>query len=858
MFLKSLLKKSLLAFLAFSLPVTILAIVLLSKGIGWGSSRTILASDGFHQYVIFAQNLRNILHGSDSFFYTFTSGLGLNFYALISYYLGSFLSPFVYFFSLQTMPDAIYLLTLIKFGLAGLSMFVALQQLYRSVQKLFLLSLSTSYALMSFAVSQLEINTWLDVFILAPIIILGLHCLLNKHQFTLYYLSLSILFIQNYYFGFMMAIFLSLYTLVQLSRESHLKRVWYQLLDFIFVSLCSALTSAIMLIPTYLDLSTHGEKLSSFTGIFSQNTWYFDLFAKTVVGAYDTTKFGSIPMIYSGLFPLVLSLLFFVISSIKWQTRLAYFLLMSFIIASFYLEPLDLLWQGMHAPNMFLHRYSWVLSLLITLMAAESLTHLKTLRTKQIVMPFMLLFIGFGMTSIYHKEYNFLKPEQFILTVIFLIAYLLILINSQNLTLPKGFIISFTLTFTIFEVFMNTFFVIGSLGDEWVFPTRKGYAKNLNNIEQLVEQVKSKESDFFRIERLHPQTGNDSMKFNYNGISQFSSIRNTASSSLLDRFGFQSNGTNLNLRYQNNTLIADSLFAIKYNLAQNDPQKFGFRLAKALPNMAIYQNAYAAPLTLMSNGIYKDVKLTVNTLDNQANFLNQLTGLSFDYYNHIQSQVINYRKPVTNHMTINADRYGNAKIIYHLSVPAHQQVYVSIPNLTFSNDNQKEVIISHDNLSQQFTTDNAYTFFNIGYFEQARTINITIDFPNNGAVSFDEPHFYGLNTIYYQTAMQQLQRQHVKTKTQGNEVITHYQTNHKTSLIYTLPFDKGWTATINGKKVRIRQVQKGFMAVDIPKGKGKVILRFIPNGFKLGMMLSLIGLISFIGYKRIMLAISKS
>ena len=103
MFIKSLFKKGLPPLLAFFLPLTILFIVLLAKGISWGSSRTILASDGFHQYVIFAQNLRNILHGSDSIFYTFTSGLGLNFYALMSYYLGSFLSPLVYFFSLQSM-----------------------------------------------------------------------------------------------------------------------------------------------------------------------------------------------------------------------------------------------------------------------------------------------------------------------------------------------------------------------------------------------------------------------------------------------------------------------------------------------------------------------------------------------------------------------------------------------------------------------------------------------------------------------------------------------------------------------------------------------------------------------------------
>ena len=109
--------------LAFLLPLMITTFLLALRGIWWGSDTSILASDGFHQYVIFNQTLRNALHGNDSIFYTFTSGLGLNFYALISYYLGSFLSPLVYFFDLQTMPDALYLFTIVKFGLIGLSSF---------------------------------------------------------------------------------------------------------------------------------------------------------------------------------------------------------------------------------------------------------------------------------------------------------------------------------------------------------------------------------------------------------------------------------------------------------------------------------------------------------------------------------------------------------------------------------------------------------------------------------------------------------------------------------------------------------------------------------------------------------------
>ena len=108
-------------FTAFLLPFTILFFVYLSQGIYWGSETSPLLGDGFHQYVIFDVTLRNILHGTDSLLYSFTSGLGLNFYALSSYYLGSFLSPFVFFFDSLSMVDSVYLFTLIKIGLIGLS-----------------------------------------------------------------------------------------------------------------------------------------------------------------------------------------------------------------------------------------------------------------------------------------------------------------------------------------------------------------------------------------------------------------------------------------------------------------------------------------------------------------------------------------------------------------------------------------------------------------------------------------------------------------------------------------------------------------------------------------------------------------
>ena len=48
------------------------------------------------------------------------------------------------------------------------------------------------------------------------------------------------------------------------------------------------------------------------------------------------------------------------------------------------------------------------------------------------------------------------------------------------------------------------------------------YERDLKAIQSLVRE---KTDSNYRTEILQPQTGNDSMKYGYNGISQFSSVR---------------------------------------------------------------------------------------------------------------------------------------------------------------------------------------------------------------------------------------------------------------------------------------------------------------------------------------------
>ena len=835
--MKSFLKTYRTYFISFIIPLVIMTGVYLTQGIYWNSDTSPLLGDGFHQYVIFDVALRNILHGNGSLFYTFTSGLGLNFYALSSYYLGSFLSPLVYFFNLSNMPDAVYLTTLLKFGLIGLSTFFSLNRLFKDIPKSLKLALSTSYALMSFTVSQLEIKTWLDVFILIPLIITGLQLLITEKKFLLYFTSLSILFIQNYYFGYMTVLFLIFWYLCQISWNFKTRKS--SVLDFIVISFLAGMASLILTLPTLFDLQTHGEKLTEVTKFQTESSWYLDLFAKQFIGSFDTTKYGAIPMIFVGLLPFILTILFFTLKSIKFHVKLIYAIFFTFLIKSFYIEALDLFWQGMHTPNMFLHRYAWIFSTLLIYTAAEVLNRLREIKIWNFLVSLFLVVTGFLATIYLKSHYSFLTDLNILLTLEFLVVYSLLLLAVIKKFISVNLFAILISLFIMVEISLNASSQMDGIAKEWGFASRSAYSRDIPAMESFSTYI---EDPFTRTEKLQTQTGNDSMKFNYNGISQFSSVRNRSASSTLDKLGFKSSGTNLNLRYANNSILADSLFGIQYNISDSPIDKYGFKDIYQKDNLTLYENQYSLPIAFASQSVYNDVKFTEHTLDNQASFLNQLANVNFDYFSPIPYEKTENTDDL---ISIKSSSNEDAAIQYQIEIPENSQVYLSFTNLYFSNDKQKKVDILVNGEKKTFTTDNAFSFFNLGYTKEKKTFNIHVSFPGNSQVSFESPTFYRLDTQTLTEAIQKIKGQPVTVSTSKNKVFATYDVQQDTSIFFTIPYDKGWSAYQDGKKIEIKQAQTGFMKVDVHKRKGTITLSFIPNGFITGAICSFTSLLLF-------------
>ena len=63
-------------------------------------------------------------------------------------------------------------------------------------------------------------------------------------------------------------------------------------------------------------------------------------------------------------------------------------------------------------------------------------------------------------------------------------------------------------------------------------------------------------------------------------------------------------------------------------------------------------------------------------------------------------------------------------------------------------------------------------------------------------------------------------------------------------LFTSIPYEKGWKARINGKKVDTIEVLNSLLAVPLTSGMQTIELSFTPKGFIFGLILSILAFIT--------------
>ncbi|MBQ4465788.1 MAG: YfhO family protein, partial [Oscillospiraceae bacterium] len=190
------------------LPVwEILAFVLSFLLIGFGfykaemhpfGDKQFLVTDLWHQYYPFFQQLAEKLQNGESLLYTWRSGMGTNFIAILSYYAASPLNLLSFFIPQAELRTGMLFILVLKFAFAGCFMAMCLRYVFGK-NDISITFFGIMYALCSYMVGYYWNTIWIDTVALLPLVMLGLTALVREGKYRLYVVSLGLALMSSYY-----------------------------------------------------------------------------------------------------------------------------------------------------------------------------------------------------------------------------------------------------------------------------------------------------------------------------------------------------------------------------------------------------------------------------------------------------------------------------------------------------------------------------------------------------------------------------------------------------------------------------------------------------------------------------------
>ncbi len=196
-----------------ALTMLIYSIILAVKGIYPFGNATIDYYDMGGQIAPFYYHVFDALHGTKGFFYDWYSALGTN--MAMSTSGCSNISPFNLFFlfiNRSSLLPSLSVFNGIKLMCMSLTMYFYLNKTHAKSPFFFKLTSAVGYAFCGFVLVLYITNQWVDIAVFFPLIMYFYDKLITEGRMTGYIITLAVTIIASYYLGFMILIFLFLYT----------------------------------------------------------------------------------------------------------------------------------------------------------------------------------------------------------------------------------------------------------------------------------------------------------------------------------------------------------------------------------------------------------------------------------------------------------------------------------------------------------------------------------------------------------------------------------------------------------------------------------------------------------------------
>lgn len=866
---------------------------------------SVLVLDLNGQYVYYYENLWDAVRGNGSLVNSWSRNLTGETMGMFAYYLASPFSLVVLLLPRSVMTESLLIMQMLKVGTASVTFCWYLRSSKR-LSPYTALIFSILYSLMSYMIVQLMDPMWLDGLVYLPIICRGIETLIDRKKWLLFIVPLSLMFVANFYIGWMIAIFCCLYFLGYyffVSDETLPFRIKHFLRSgakFAVGGVLAALCAAWLLLPLYHSLSLGKFDFSKPSYEMTAQFDLIDFFINLLPNVYDTCRPEGSPVVYCGVLTIMLIPLYFFNGNIRLRQKIGFGLLNASVILSMYMSTVDLVWHGLQVPNWLPYRYSFTVSFLLLIMAAQAFERIEGVSGKEIGAAFfgLLIYVLYidKQNPIVTADGEDIEKVNIIATVLFTVVfagiYGLILHGCKKYYRVKP-IPLVAAAFVMVELLISSAYTMYRIDVDVAYSKHSSYNRYITLGRNTVNRIYETDPEpVYRIEKNFQRTVNDAMAFNSFGLAHSSSTLNAKAIQFLRNLGFSYGGHYI--RYQGATYVTDAIFGIKYVMEKGtvpEPKKDEPSLAddgdtividdeedaepaassepEVTPSkhyndypvfangdskeiMYVYENPYALPIAFMADNAIMDVSFDSweNPFENQNMLLSALLSdeeKEFFRQVDIRETVPENAKPSAygSHTKYVPRIEGqNSHIEFIFEAPTEDMIYMYFPS---NYERKVNLWLNKDFLAYYYRGGNM-SIQPLGRYAEGEEVSlITTITEEENEVMFKKNYFYYLDEKMFAEAVEELRRQPLKIESFKEDHIKGTVTAERGGVLFTsIAFEPGWTVYVDGKKTEPVEIAGALMGVPMTAGTHTVEMKFFPKGMKLGIVLSVLGVITLV------------
>ena len=216
--------------------------------------------DGLNQHIVtlsyFRELLINLLKTGEFSTFTWNIGNGINLYGNFAYYiLGDIFSYFSILVPSKYLEYFYSAMVIVRMFCIGVSFLYFCN--YKKMSRNSSVIGALMYTFCTFALlAAVRHPYFCNILILFPLAMVGIEKIVKENKTIFYTIIISLLFISNFYFAYMMSVIIAIYGIALIIctyKEDGIKKIILKLLQVLLYSVIGVLISAAVLVPTAME-----------------------------------------------------------------------------------------------------------------------------------------------------------------------------------------------------------------------------------------------------------------------------------------------------------------------------------------------------------------------------------------------------------------------------------------------------------------------------------------------------------------------------------------------------------------------------------------------------------------------------